>query len=407
MRILLVNHFPLEGSGSGTYTKNLALQLAKLGHEISIILPENRPVTSPWPSIRLRPVYFTGDLPIDGALPFNFPCFTTHPRSDVTFGMLSFDEISIYMKAFEKTLAAEISRFRPDIIHSQHIWMLSFLATQQGLPCVITAHGTGIMGYEKWPALHMFAEDAVSGCDRLVTISRDNRSLVLKYFPQVEKKLHLIPNSYNESIFYPEHRDPREVLARYEIPYQGEEIVLFVGKLTEFKGVDTLLDAAKEYEAKGNILTLIVGSGALDASLRVRAKRLGLKNLHFLGNQPQDALRQLYNIAGVFAMPSRREPFGLVALEAMACGTPVVASNEGGLPDFVTPAVGTLVEANQPHSLAAAIRKELLKGRRSPHRREAIATYAKAHYSQEKLVEALLQVYRLAMTREDKGGQSA
>ena len=77
MRILMINHFPLMGSGSGTYTRNLAVHLKELGHEVCIILPENTKDPSAPDGVRLHPVYFTADGSserIEGALPFNFPC---------------------------------------------------------------------------------------------------------------------------------------------------------------------------------------------------------------------------------------------------------------------------------------------------------------------------------------------
>ncbi|MDO4851693.1 MAG: glycosyltransferase [Actinomycetota bacterium] len=117
MRVLMINHFPLEGSGSGTYTKNLATQLAKLGHEVCIILPENTQDIPQYGGVRLHPVMFTDKENIEGALPFNFPCFTTHPRSSTTFGDLSETELSAYVAAFQEAIDQEVSTFAPDVIH--------------------------------------------------------------------------------------------------------------------------------------------------------------------------------------------------------------------------------------------------------------------------------------------------
>lgn len=90
LRVLMINHFPLEGSGSGTYTKNLATQLVERGHNVCVIMPETRSDFPRYEGVRLHPVYFTADSDAHGALPesalpFNFPCFTTHPQSTTTF----------------------------------------------------------------------------------------------------------------------------------------------------------------------------------------------------------------------------------------------------------------------------------------------------------------------------------
>ena len=88
MRILLVNHFPLEGSGSGTYVKNIALHLRKRGHSVYVISPENRSPRE-FSGIVHLPVMFSKGGTHPDALPFNFPCFTTHPQSATTFADLS------------------------------------------------------------------------------------------------------------------------------------------------------------------------------------------------------------------------------------------------------------------------------------------------------------------------------
>ena len=129
MKVLMINHFPLAGSGSGTYTKNLAVHLAAIGHEVCIILPENTADYAGVEGIRLHPVFFTPDVqPQDVAkvcktlaeeiaesgpgnlgksmetpLPFNFPCFTSHPRSVVTFADLDDAAMKLYTSAFTAT----------------------------------------------------------------------------------------------------------------------------------------------------------------------------------------------------------------------------------------------------------------------------------------------------------------
>lgn len=399
MRILMINHFPLEGSGSGTYTKNLATQLVKLGHEVCVILPENTIDIPLYEGVRLHPVYFTNpDDPYatdESALPFNFPCFTTHPLSVVAFADLLEAETEAYLRAFKEAIDEEVRTFAPDIIHGQHVWALPSLAVDSGVPLVLTAHGTDLMGYDKWPEMRHYAKIAMDACVKVICISADNEKLVREAFPQHADKIVRMRNGYNPDIFYPQALDRAEVLGRHGIDYLGQDVILFAGKMTRFKGIDILMDAAATYEEQcPNVITVLAGNGEERANLEEQARTLGLSRVHFIGNVPQDELARLYCIADIDLVPSRREPFGLVAVEAMACGTPVVASNQGGLPDFVNDSVGALVKPEDPADLARGIVDTLGRALANPSWREDIATYASSHYSQAVIIRELDELYR-------------
>lgn len=413
----MINHFPLAGSGSGTYTKNLAVHLAALGNEVTIVLPENTDNFERVPGIRLLPVYFTPEdasdadkasytgegLPgesMKNPLPFNFPCFTSHPRSTMTFEKLDPEQLMLYVETFRRVIADEIAENHPDIIHGQHIWILSSLAVDQGVPLVLTAHGTDLMGYDKWPELRPYARSVIEACSAVISISKDNCALIEERFPDQKDKIVMMRNGYDPTVFYPETITREEVLSTYNIPesdYEGKKIVLFAGKLANFKGVDILLDAVKLYEdLEPATLTLIVGDGDERDKLHAQAKELGLKSVRFLGNVDQQALRHLYNIADVSLIPSRREPFGLVALEAMGCGIPVIATNQGGLPDFVNDSVGALVEPENPRDLADAILQVLERGDQpeAAEWRKNIADYAREHYAQDTIMHELEELFK-------------
>lgn len=238
MKVLLINHFPLEGSGSGTYTKNIALHLRKRGHEVCVIFPENRPVLM-LPGIRMFPVMFSTGKASWSSLPFNFPCFTTHPQSRTTFADLSSGELAQYLTIFSSVLRQAVREFQPDVIHAQHAWCLSWLASLCDIPLVVTIHGTDLMGCRKWPVFRGFAEEAIAGSAKVLAISQDNRELALSVLPSCANRLLLLPNGYNEDIFYPEEVDRESLFKSLDLPYRGEYIVLFAGKLAEFKGVDS------------------------------------------------------------------------------------------------------------------------------------------------------------------------
>ena len=417
MKILMINHFPLAGSGSGTYTRNLAVHLSELGHEVCIILPENTNDYSEPEGVRLHPVFFSpkGDearksIPeeelgrtMDSALPFNFPCFTSHPRSVMTFGDLDEEKLRLYIKAFQNAIDEEIEKDRPDIVHGQHVWILPSLAVRKGIPLVLTAHGTDLMGFDKWPHLREYAQRAMDECFAVISISKDNCELIRERFPEDSDKIVMMRNGYDPKIFYPEDVDKAGLFERHGITkeeYEGRKIISFAGKLAHFKGVDVLLEAAKIYEdKKPQTITLIVGDGDERDVLHKQAKDLNLKTVHFFGNVDQRELRHVYNSADVNLVPSRREPFGLVAIEAMACGTPVIATNQGGLPDFVNDSVGGLVEPEDAKDLADKILEVLKRTDEDDvcKWRKQIADYARNHYAQDKIIEELDTLYKKAM----------
>lgn len=110
--------------------------------------------------------------------------------------------------------------------------------------------------------------------------------------------------------------------------------------------------------------------------------------------------KDIYNIADVSCVPSRREPFGLVAAEAMACGTPVIATNEGGLPDFINEKVGILVPVDDSEKLALAV-KQVISGEKV-FDREEIAKEAKDKHSVDKKVDEFKERYKIAIKNIEK-----
>lgn len=394
MRILIINHFPLAGSGSGVYTMNVAKSLRNKGNEVCIIMPENTLNYEKPEGIKLHPVFFKDKEEIDGQLPFNFPCFTTHPRSLLNFYDLTKEQMDMYISAFKNAIDEEVREFKPEIIHGQHIWILSSLGAGYDIPLVVTAHGTDLIGHNKSDKFHAYSNKAADEAKKIVTISENNNDLVLSTFKSAKGKTVLLKNGYDNNVFYPEKYDKKEVLKSLGIDKEYKNVVSFVGKLTEIKGVDVLLKAAKIYEDE-DTLTLIAGNGELFDSLNNLAKELGLKNVKFLGNQNHQTLRSIYNIADVSTVPSRSEAFGLVAIEALACGVPVIGTNEGGIKDIITEDVGMLVEVDDHVTLAEDIKKILSKEK--VFNRENVAEYAKNKYSQDTLIKELIDLYHDCM----------
>lgn len=215
----------------------------------------------------------------------------------------------------------------------------------------------------------------------------------------------VIPPGVDTSRFYPIPRDEAKEFVGIE---PDNKMILFVGRLEPLKGIDTLLRAIAMLRAEGDIepecqcLVVIGGDTDLDSQNptsemeRLKAIRadLGMEDLvAFIGSRDQDTLPYYYSAAEVIVVPSHYESFGLVALEAMACGRPVVASETGGLVFLIQDGeTGFHVPAADPAALAEKLR--LLLHDQDLRRRfgENARRYA-AGYAWPKITEAIVALY--------------
>jgi glycosyltransferase involved in cell wall biosynthesis len=214
-------------------------------------------------------------------------------------------------------------------------------------------------------------------------------------FDLPSEKVIINPNGFDDKIFRPMHVNKKEVLKKLGTDFIADKVVSFVGKFTEFKGIDILIKAAKIVSQRVNDVGFyLAGDGELRKEMEKLAKNSGLKNITFLGHQTQENVALLYNIANLSVVPSRVEPFGLVAIEALACGTPVVATNAGGLPDFINENVGKLVEMDNPKALAEGIIEEL-KNNTKKSKGTYAAKYAKENYSWQSNLDKVIALYKV------------
>jgi glycosyltransferase involved in cell wall biosynthesis len=401
VRILIPNHFPLQGSGSGIYTLNLAQELVRLGHDVLVMVPDHQPAPEGLYPFPVEVILFNnGQNESSAEAAFNFPCFTTHPRSVQTFYDLSDDQMERYIDLWRQHMVRAIESFRPDIVHGHHVWIAPYVATELGLPTVISVHGTDLMGFRDGPRYRPLALAAASSAKALIAISRQVATETMATYQVPEEKVRLIWNGFDADIFrvIPE-ANKASVLQAHNVATGDYDrpLVSFVGKFTDFKGIDVLLRAAAIYEqAMPGVRTLLVGHGQLFEKLQSLQAELGLQNVYFLGHQPQPKVARIYNAADVSVVPSRVEPFGLVAVEALACGTPVVATDKGGLPDFINDSVGTLVPVEDHIALAEAIIQEISRGAKATKGVYA-AEYARQGFSWAGQVAKMADLYESAL----------
>ncbi len=396
MRVLIINHFPLEGSGSGIYTKNIALKLTELGHEVMAIIPNHYKEKDA--KYEVKNILFNNGKNDDFDLDFNFPCFTTHPKSTTTFYELSDEQMKQYIDVMQKATDEAVREFKPDIIHAQHLWIAPYCAHNTGVPYVVTAHGTDIKGFVLDERYVPFALEGAKHAAKVITISKQVDEEVGRLYHVEKERRELILNGFDENIFKIKDVTRKEVLESFGLK-DSKYVVSFVGKLADFKGVDILLKAAKIYEEKlGDVTTLIVGDGELYEDLDNLRKTLRLKNVNMLGHQNQEKVADIYNIADVSTVPSRKEPFGLVAIEALACGTPVVVTNGGGLVDFVDDTIGAVIDEEDYAALAQAIIDEIQNNDKKAKRKRAYS-FAIKSFSWKRVINEVVDLYKEALKK--------
>ena len=396
MKVLLINHFPLQGSGSGIYTLNIAQELIKEGHEVFVIDIDCELDNKDY-SFQRKTIICDETKNKNPDLSFNFPCFTTHPRSLNTYYNISDEQIIEYVQTYIKVTKEVVADFKPDIIHAQHLWITPYAALQTGIPYVITVHGTDLMGFKKDERYHKYALAGGINAAKIITISRQVHNDTLKIYKLPEEKLKLNPNGFDDDMFQPKNITKKELFTQFGLNINPEKLVSFVGKFTDFKGIDILIKAARKITDEiPEVVFALAGDGQLMSEMKELTAQLKLDNMFFLGQQTQEDVASLYSAADVSVVPSRIEPFGLVAIEALGCGTPVVATNAGGLPDFVNNKVGQLIEMENVEALANAIIDELKNNTKLTKGKYA-REYAVENYSWKKTLQNVISVYEEAI----------
>ncbi|MFD5827660.1 D-inositol-3-phosphate glycosyltransferase [Lentzea sp. NPDC060358] len=400
--VLSLHTSPLEQPGTGdaggmnVYIVQTATRMAQRGVEVEIFTratsSELPPVVELAPGVRVRNVVAG---PFEG---------------------LGKEELPGQLCAFSAGVLRAEARHEPgyyDAIHS-HYWLsgqVGWLVRERwGVPLVHTAHTLAKVknlamaaGDTPEPRMRVIGEEqVVAESDRLVANTDIEAAELVKLYDADAAKVAVVPPGVDLDRFTP--GDQRA--ARQELGIGQDAVVLaFVGRIQPLKAPDVLLRAAAEMLVRdpglrSKLVVLIVGgpSGSgveRPKALEELAVQLRIADVvRFLPPQPGAALARVYRAADLVAVPSHNESFGLVALEAQACGTPVVAAAVGGLPVAVNDGIsGVLVHGHEPGEWAEAICGVALP------QREHLASNAVGHarrFSWDRTTDSLLAGYQEA-----------
>ena len=308
------------------------------------------------------------------------------------------------LEALSVGLAMARDPVRADVVHT-HTWYVGLggmlVQAIHGVPLVVTLHS--LEPLRPWKAdqlgtgylVSSWAERlAVERADRVIAVSAQMRADILANFRVEAERVVVLHNGVDARAFARTAR--REALDRHGV---REPYALFVGRISEQKGIFHLLDAARELP-EGVQLVLCASSPdtpelltRLQTAVRDRPQ---IRWIHAM--LPVDEVVQIYSHAAVFVCPSIYEPFGIINLEAMACGTPVVASRVGGIPEVVVEGeTGWLVEPGDPSALVQALRTALADPVRARRMGEAGRRRVEAHFSWDRIAALTMEVYRQAI----------
>ena len=295
----------------------------------------------------------------------------------------------------------ELSRqWRPDVLHG-HDWLVAQAAvivrTATGVPYVTTVHATesGRMGgsivSEQSTAIDATENWMVGLADGVIVCSDFMREEVASLFGRPRSAIAVIPNGIDADAWTTTPARRRAARSAY-----GSPLIAFCGRLEVEKGVQTLIDALPAVRRRiPGVRAVIVGTGGAEAALTSQVRRRRLQDaVAFAGYVTDARMRAIVAAADVSAIPSLYEPFGFVALETMALGTPVVASRTGGLAEIVEDGrTGWLVDPGDSGALGRTLAEVLDDPAEARRRAAAAGAEVRTRFSWRAIAERTAAVY--------------
>lgn len=401
--LILTTEYPATVGGLGAHVQELATGLARAGHSVevrvsTIAAGESRPE----PNVTVTPV-----------APSYIP------------KILSGAEFLRQLESFNNDLfehgKAQLDKGAPapDVVHCHEGFLFQAarrLGELYGAPVVGTLHllaepCSRWFGMPTIPPLVAFERALCDGVHRLITVSQSMQGLIETVHPQARGRIRVVYNGLDVSLFQRKEALAAETEAlRARLVEPGERVVIFGGRLIQQKGVTALLESSLRVAARvPKVKYLIAGTsfpmpevpeitGFLEAHPEMKSR------VKFLGKLPREQLAALYSLASLAVVPSLYEPFGYAAVEAMAAGVPVVASNAGGLAEIIQhEETGLLVpvhsrederrEVDVEQLTSAQVRlleDEALARRLGEHGRRSV----EGRFSQERMARETVEVYR-------------
>jgi len=321
-------------------------------------------------------------------------------------------KLTIYPYLTEFTFALENFRKRHglsyDLVHS-HYWLSGrvgrWLQCLWDIPHIVMFHTLGEVKNamaigEDEPDLRLVTERGlVKNCHRIIAATKREKRELIQYYHASPENIGVVPGGVNMELFKPVEKD----FARQQLGVEKEiKMILYVGRIDPIKGINRLLEAGAYLPNKQEFKLVIIGGNDQPQPELEKLRRLSQAlDIHdsviFAGRVKQEELPLYYSAADVLVMPSYYESFGLVALESMACGTPVIATKVGGIEKIVHKGLnGYQVTGHIPRSIAEKISMFTANPRVKANSPFSIRTSI-TKFCWSKVADAIINEYRVML----------
>ena len=319
----MIGQFPPHIGGVSAHVHTLSKELVRRGHQVYVIT---------YPHSELKDI---DGIHVIGTKGINIPGIR---------GLL-------FKRNAKKELDKLLKKEKIDIIHGHYLFPAGAVAAEAGfkhkIKTYVTAHGSDMFNmYKNKSYMRSSIKNVLKKADVILSVSDAVKKEILKTdIEGLENKIRTHYNSVDTDKFSPNNKP---VIEKHDLP-----IVLFVGNLVKAKNVDLLLESKKQSSLEYELI--IVGDGKLRKKLENRVKNENISDVTFMG--ARNDVEKIIPACDVLVLPSFHESFGLVLLEALACGKPVIGSDVGGISEIITDDVGLLINPHDSTSLTRAIDK--------------------------------------------------
>ena len=353
MKIAMVGQFPPHVGGVGVHIHTLAKELVNQGHEVYVITYPHKDIKD----IDGIHVIGTKGLNISGVR-----------------GLM-------FKRNAKKALENLLEKEDIDLIHGHYLFPAGAAAVEvgkdHGIKTYVTAHGSDMFEvYKKQPIMRSTIKNVLKKADVVLAVSNALRhEIIATGVTGISDKTRICWNSVDIDKFSTDEN----TTFRDEHKLTDKPIVLFVGNLIKRKNVESLLEAKRI--ANSDYYLVVVGDGPLFKKLNKKVEEENIRDVIFTGSRTD--VESIIPSCDVLVLPSFSESFGLVLIEALACGKPVIGSNVGGITEIITEDVGLLVNPEKVSSIARAIddviNDEELRNRLASNARNRAMNFSKVN----------------------------